>query len=174
MNNRPSTSTAVATSPLFSLPAELRNIIYKEVLHRHNGIYVKTNGITEPALLLTCKAIRSKTLPLYYTINNFYVPYPDFSSTAAYHWTQQKVRPLRSHHNIVVQERGCSSRSEPNWDNLALWLRRHWEGSVVEKMESLPWEEVREVLKEQRRVQIKRNWWWNLDWRLGKAVWAGK
>lgn len=59
-------------SPLIELPAELRNNIYRKALLRDGEISVSSKeSPDEPALLATCRQIRSEVLPIYYGENNF-------------------------------------------------------------------------------------------------------
>lgn len=76
------TSSLQAASPLFRLPAELRNIIYEMALPEDHPISVGTTPWyssttvppgtgTQPALTRTCRAIRHEALPIFYAENVF-------------------------------------------------------------------------------------------------------
>ena len=69
---------------LFSrLPAELRNVIWELVVLRDKRVVRFCSDLKEdeavvdsaeqPALTRTCSAIRNETIPMFYTMNNFFV-----------------------------------------------------------------------------------------------------
>jgi hypothetical protein len=63
---------SVAGSPLFGLPPEIRNIIYRFAPIADDDLVVtKTHGIPEAALLSVNKLVRSETYKLFYAENVF-------------------------------------------------------------------------------------------------------
>lgn len=115
---------ATIGSPLFRLPGELRNKIYEYALTKRHPVLVNSEGFKVPPLLLTCHAIRSEALSLFYILNTFDVLFEYFDSTWAVHF----LRIAREHANVSGQPISMNSllpvTGTPNWENLALWLRR--------------------------------------------------
>ena len=63
-----------AAPHLLSIPHELRNRIYNEVLVSDNAIVISKRARTpyyQPALLRTCRQIRSEAISLFYSLNQF-------------------------------------------------------------------------------------------------------
>ncbi|KAI4647763.1 hypothetical protein J4E93_004173 [Alternaria ventricosa] len=72
-------------SPLLQLPAELRNRIYKFVLHDHRPVYVDIPALSDEfgnfgprdntrgkqALLCTCRQVHSEAPMMYFALNTF-------------------------------------------------------------------------------------------------------
>lgn len=60
---------------MFKLPTELRLRIYEYAVYRgEDGLckITRKDGIPEPALLFTCKAIRAEAIAVFYTVNIFH------------------------------------------------------------------------------------------------------
>jgi hypothetical protein len=77
----------IAQFPLFSkLPAELRLKIYQYALYPEDkdGFYdvTRTNGIPEPPLLFTSKAIRNEAIEIFYRKNRFKLIMPSWDPAA--------------------------------------------------------------------------------------------
>lgn len=63
-------------SPIASLPAELRNLIYELSLVRTSSVVLAENGTRlwrPPALLLCCSQIRAEASSIYYSGNDFLI-----------------------------------------------------------------------------------------------------
>lgn len=63
-------------SPLFRLPAELRNAIYEMALTATSVLELepwrtRATAPTQPPLTRTCRAIRAEALPIFYSSNDF-------------------------------------------------------------------------------------------------------
>ncbi|KAK3714222.1 hypothetical protein LTR37_008024 [Vermiconidia calcicola] len=173
---------AVADCHLFSLPAELRNIIYTEALVQTRSTYLTAAGVPEPPLLLTCKLLQEETLPIYYQ-NTFRVPSTNWDSSVIIKW-QVKCLELLDDYGLRVDTRSVPGQKTPHWENLLLWLKGIYEGSIdmhrqrpsqmygerksidrvviggmfymVAKMrKKFSWEEVMEVLDEQHMVLVR-------------------
>lgn len=69
--------------PLLDLPAEIRNLIYRQALHKDGVI----KALKQPPLLCTNKQIRDEALPMYYADNKFFV-----SIRAIYDQMPQSIR----------------------------------------------------------------------------------
>jgi len=65
------TAAPTQTAPMLNIPAELRNKIYLLTLVGKVPIYGVSGKFTTPALLRTCKQIRSEAAKIYFTNNKF-------------------------------------------------------------------------------------------------------
>lgn len=119
-----------ATSPqpsrLLSIPPELRNRIYRNVLLDPGRINVSATGFTEPELLLTCKQIRSEAMGIFYNECTFVLDNDDYDPTTAIAWTM-KLRAL-SKRKIITNRCGpptifSQTRPTPSWTNLLKWVK---------------------------------------------------
>jgi hypothetical protein len=98
IRSRASTSTSKLS--FLSLPPELRNTIYAEVLLTHEPIVLpyayERRAFREPALLSACRTIRAEARPIFYGANVFEAPSP----AAAYAWLakleREKIALLRN------------------------------------------------------------------------------
>lgn len=112
---------SVADSPLFKLSPELRNAMYRLVLiDQEDGVEIsKTHGIPEPALMTTCKLVRSESHSIFYQENiiNHYVEMYD---TAPIDFILHKLPAgcWRGAENVrlVLDWNPC-------WKNLVSWLQ---------------------------------------------------
>jgi hypothetical protein len=127
---------AVADSPLFNLPREIRDMIYRFALIHYGLNYrrigntitkmpidiTKNNGIPEPGLLLASKIIRYETYEMFYYENIFacrieyFHPAPVLLAERKFsHWTDRSF-------GIGWPEVGIDF-SERRWNNLVFWLQ---------------------------------------------------
>lgn len=96
---RSKSSTSVSQLSFLSLPPELRNAIYTEVLLSSEPIVLpyayERRSFREPALLSACRTIRAEATPIFYGANAFEAPSP----AAAYAWLakleREKIALLR-------------------------------------------------------------------------------
>ncbi|KAM3420438.1 hypothetical protein BST61_g3711 [Cercospora zeina] len=118
-------------SRLLRLPAELRNRIYRLGLHTagdEDRIIVTDFGHERPALLQTCRKIRTEALKIYYYENSFRIDMNSYDSTLLARFTQ-KLRDLglETHSAKPAKEYvECYLRygdREPNWANLLQWMK---------------------------------------------------
>ena len=132
-------ASSVARSPFFRLSAELRNQVYRLVLviedsgseefYEDSVIVDASNGIPEPALLLTNKIIRSEAADIFHYENDFCCYVENFDPAPVL-LLQSKLKVSFSEHptNVAIERRGNSF----SWDNLVAWLhkchRRECEG----------------------------------------------
>lgn len=73
---------ATAKSPLFKLPPEVRNLIYRHSLVKSNGYRVtRTAGVPEPGLLTASKLIRAEASGIFYYENDFTIKTCRFDPT---------------------------------------------------------------------------------------------
>lgn len=123
--------SSVAHSPLFKLPRELRDYIYEysfcslytTTRSGEYGIRVtKEGGIPEPALLLTCKAIRDEAVPLYYGKTRFHLIVRSFDPAVMLLWNAKKAH-LRLNYNLSAPWQGLTRTGVRSWDNLKRTLR---------------------------------------------------
>lgn len=123
--------SSVARSPLFKLPRELRDYIYEYSFcslytprrSGECGIRVtKEGGIPEPALLLTCKAIRDEVVPLYYGKTRFHFIVHSFDPAVMLLWNAKKAH-LRLNHNLSAPGQGLTRTGVRSWSNLKRTLQ---------------------------------------------------
>ncbi|WPB02075.1 uncharacterized protein RHO25_006709 [Cercospora beticola] len=129
---KPQTAHVLPTpSRLLQLPAELRNRIYRLVLHtagEEDRIIVTEFGHERPALLQTCKKIRNEALKIYYYENSFRIDMNSYDSALLARFTR-KLRDLglETHSAKPAKEYvECYLRygdREPNWANLLQWMK---------------------------------------------------
>lgn len=67
--------------PLFKLPGELRNRIYRLSLLEQSRIQVTPAGLGEPGLLLSCHQARNEAAPIFYSENEFIIHFPRYDSS---------------------------------------------------------------------------------------------
>lgn len=106
---------------LLSIPAEIRNRIYRMVLVKGDWTRVKVNAPPpkDPALLQTCRQIRAKSIELYYKENDFLFHIAKFDASKYIAW--RKLSKYRKKHGVFFWI--SSSR---NWSNLLQWLKAWW------------------------------------------------
>lgn len=123
--------SSVAHSPLFKLPRELRDYIYEysfcslytTTRSGENGIRVtKEGGIPEPALLLTCKAIRDEAVPLFYGKTRFHFIVHSFDPAVMLLWNAKKAH-LRRDYNLAAPGQGLTRTGFRSWSNLKRTLQ---------------------------------------------------
>lgn len=127
---------SVAESPLFRLPRELRDQIYKIALELSlplDYVTVTRSGLPEPALLTTCKTIRREAIGIHYSTSSFTIEIYDYHPAAAVLWRRKweslekqygvKERCFDSDHQLYTSYAG-----HENWKNLKLWLQFAHEG----------------------------------------------
>jgi hypothetical protein len=98
-SRRSRSSATTSTLSFLSLPPELRNAIYTEVLLTPEPIVLpyayEKRRFQEPALLSACRTIRAEATPIFYGANVFEAPSP----AAAYAWLakleREKIALLR-------------------------------------------------------------------------------
>ena len=160
-------------SPLLSLPAELRNTIYRYALLEPDEIEVERQQHMQPALLRICRQVRSEASPMFYNENKFKAVSTDLSAIApATHWTNTKV----SDSNLDIFAYGDMS-----WANLKSWLKRYHAREIagmgpggeqkrfevvarafgmVEEMEEVQWSVVENVLEQFREAVAAKDGTW--------------
>ena len=81
---QPCPNVAIADSQpfeFFKLPAEIRNMIYQQILHARRPLRFHTSGLftvskgnrPDTAIMATCKQMLMEARPLFYSINSFFV-----------------------------------------------------------------------------------------------------
>ncbi|KAK5733829.1 hypothetical protein LTR17_009381 [Elasticomyces elasticus] len=77
---------------LLDLPPELRNQIWRYVLHEQNAIPVSSAASQQPALLRTCRQITRETRGIFYNENTFRITVIDLKMTVPrQHWLETGV-----------------------------------------------------------------------------------
>ena len=182
---------SVAESPLFKLPAELRLRIYEYALYSHDDglcTVTRASGIPEPALLLTCKAIRKECIAVFYTVNIFQT----VSSTYNYavHFMMEGKKTALAMAGMDVGRlvvRDYVSGRRQHLEALTLWLKlvhmgrlpiphlQHWPHEcmwsealgfleslfmIAKGMEAAPWADVEAIIVNIREglIAIQERW----------------
>ncbi|EME77876.1 uncharacterized protein MYCFIDRAFT_179346 [Pseudocercospora fijiensis CIRAD86] len=88
-----------------------------------NALEVTADGYRRPALLNTCREIRSETLKIWYYGSRFKISVYDFNSDTIFRFTSS-VRAFGIRLSLV----NCRCNyyhNPPSWTNLVCWLRRY-------------------------------------------------
>lgn len=116
----------IGESNFLKLPPEIRNRIYRFVLHHPDDIWItKDGGIPEPGLLSVSKQVRAEAYGVYYHENEF--------RCVVMYYDPATLLLARRKRDLAMAERypvmGISSCAlmmmldDRNWDNLEAWLR---------------------------------------------------
>ena len=162
---------------LLGLPPEVRNRIFQYALieEEEEEIELSANTPTLPALLTVCKQIRSETIFLYYTMNNFYLTIDDYDAAAALpslktymkYFVEIEGREDHSKFDINLTAgqtgSGCCRRIhtseisylgvEPESVDQVLLALEAVQDTIVE-MDGRPWAEVEKVLEGYHRCVV--------------------
>lgn len=112
-------------SRLLSLPAELRNRVYRLVLLENRPIRVTQSGFDQGGgLLSTCKQIRQEALKIYYYENKFLVITPKWNTDTLVSFHTETLRLQLRVGPYGVRCNLASTSQEPHWANLLEWARR--------------------------------------------------
>ena len=153
---------------LLSVPAEIRNSIYEYALVERGVIQI-TSGLLVPALLSTCRQIRSEAYKIWLTDNNFRLAIESFDGKLAAAWAQ-----LLFDHGARKGPAILCSPSQ-NWSNILLWCEivhsrgmtltmsddskaskfnaiLHAALSVAARCQSVSWSECKKTLESLRSV----------------------
>jgi hypothetical protein len=131
-----SSPSAVAYSPLFRLPRQLRDSVheysfcslYTTGLSGHRVIEItKDGGIPEPAHLSTCKILREEAVLSFYSVGWFHLVVDSYDPAAVRLW-QVKTEHLRGEYNMTIPAQGVQLTGSRNWNNLKRSLRLHHSG----------------------------------------------
>jgi hypothetical protein len=136
-------ATSVAASPLFKLPAELRLRIYEYALRSDKPAYVgfyrknghctvtRANGIPEPALLFTCKAVREEAIKTFYTVNVFGATVENCHPAAHIIMARKKAILQAMGMDVTKIAVQTSQFGLKNFQNLMLWLQYIHQGGMI-------------------------------------------
>lgn len=128
----PDSPSPTTSGSLFTLPAEIRNKIYRYTLTSPSKIAVTAHGLREPALLSTCRPIRTEAASIFYYENTFAIDNNNYNSDALRRWAKKSrqisTQLLSSGRPAAV--RSCRSE-RPNWPNLERWLKCVYYRSVL-------------------------------------------
>lgn len=108
---------------LLSLPAELRNRIYRLALVQDAEIRIAPSHSPppEPALLSTCRQVRGEARNIYYQDNTFLFGVSDFDAAMLVTFESRSRTHRRANHSLALG-------GGPNWANLKAWIRAVFEG----------------------------------------------
>ena len=116
---------SVAKSPLFKLPAELRNMVYRYAIVTDDRVLInKSLGIPEPGLLSVRKILRSETCTMFHLENKFTCVSRDYDPAAVLlvcrkFQDSSLAASLRKVGSIDVEIHHYGLR---NWMNMVAWL----------------------------------------------------
>ncbi|KAK5716898.1 hypothetical protein LTR17_016270 [Elasticomyces elasticus] len=109
---------------LLDLPPELRNQIWRYVLHEQNAIPVSSAASQQPALLRTCHQITNETRGIFHNENTFRITVIDLKMTVPrQHWLETGVTDSNARTFRLV--------GNMNRLNLKQWLKQFHEGRGV-------------------------------------------
>ncbi|KAK4610581.1 hypothetical protein CLAFUW4_14138 [Fulvia fulva] len=113
-------------SRLLSLPAELRNKIYRLVLVEDSEIIIPPWGPlpAPPGLLATNTQIRNEASSIYFQENNFH--FVIYESNAVFFLTFRDSSRAQAYHAQI--SRGIIEPTSPSWENAKIWLRAFYDG----------------------------------------------
>ncbi|KAK4500662.1 hypothetical protein PRZ48_008851 [Zasmidium cellare] len=118
---------------LLTLPAEVRNHIYEEVLVESDNINVPATGMKQPALLRVCGQIRDEVTQMYYGQNIFTLNVQDYDGTAFAPFHKIMMRVFATE-NVNTENTADTTAEKvapklevvlhggPSWANLSRWL----------------------------------------------------
>jgi hypothetical protein len=128
-----STENGIAKSPLFSLPREIRNMIYTYALANDAKVSLtKSGGVPEPALLSASKTLRAETFEFFYLENAFVCQVHDFDAApillAVAKALQlvpesESLRAMAKKRPSSILNCKVSFRGKRIWENLVAWLQ---------------------------------------------------
>lgn len=122
--------------PLFKLPPELRNSIYRLVLVDDiDGIALYSPGESDIRhLLATCRQIRNEAIESYHLENVFHFLANNCDHKDTQRYVDRVVRPLGDAVLSKWQACLCPTGADRGcWPNLLTWCRAVWDGT-------LPWD----------------------------------
>lgn len=106
------------TFPLFELPPELQNEIFRLALVEGNVIDI-SNGVTEPGLLATCRQIWSRAKGYYHLDNCFEFKSGDYETTKVAHLARLQDSQRLGKREMEVKK---TILWKGNWEDLSVWL----------------------------------------------------
>lgn len=115
------------SSPLLSLPAELRNRIYRDTFGEA-AVTVTSTIFPEPPLLSVNKQIRQEAATIFYSERIFEVDTSSFSSDARI-TSNKKKSSVSVEFGIKIQHKLVGGSGPPHWRNFLTTLRRAHKGS---------------------------------------------
>lgn len=110
------------SSPLLSLPAELRNRIYCETFDNGAAVKVISTIFPEPALLRVNKQIRKEASTIFYSERTFETHQNNCCSDAVMS-CEKKTRAVNAKYGIQMKTQSVGSGG-PHWQNFLITLRR--------------------------------------------------
>lgn len=158
---KPPKMSTSASSPLLSLPAELRNAIYQDVAVKKNNevTIIRTSHDHQPGILHACRETRADALLAFYANNTFVVEIIDFD-----------VRPLMGFYEAVMrhspQPTGDLAAGKVvlrtigafKWGNVVEWARRVWREEFWTPLAVAEDDPLSELMS---AVVERRHWRWS-------------
>lgn len=171
-------------SKLQSLPAELRNRIYRETFNLDGTVTVTSNQFPEPALLSVCKQLRNEASPIFYAERTFSVDVSNFITEPVLAYKQKEAIVAKDFDVEMSFEAWTSAGHRRNWSNLFIALQRAHKGyplrfpeervdtdcvcvqalraafATVKNLQDLPWHRVEPIIEGYHGILAahNRNW----------------
>ena len=122
------TATEQRKPGFLDLPPEMRNRVYKlALIEKDEEIEVDATW-QPPALLSTCKQIRSETLHMAYQSNAFIFKITDCDASLFVAFDKHVESLPEELRDTVSYKIRLFGR---DWDNLMVWCRHVWKGEVI-------------------------------------------
>ena len=122
-NFKAATNNASFPPTLLSLPGEVRNRIYGYSLVEASRITIDDQDSfpAEPALLQTCRRVRSEALDIYYKENEFRFIIEEFEASHYIEWCQISDNKRLAYRTFVILP-------STNWIKLKMWMKSYYHG----------------------------------------------
>lgn len=125
--------------PFLRLPPEVRNLIYEHALRLDDGICElnEEENFPEPALLFTCKTIRTEAIGIFYSVNSFKATMTSYSPAMPI-FLEQKDDILDKKYRCSIQNLAIRDLGPPRWANLLSWVKYVHENRKTGRTHKLP------------------------------------
>ena len=116
---------------IFTLPAEIRNVIYELALTEEDKVVRVDTSYKQAPLTRTCHAIRNEALSVFYQANDFFIPIKSWRVMPnTYRWFQRLGKRGRGHVKevimVVLREYGFNPPGTPAEEEYGRVFRALW------------------------------------------------
>lgn len=122
---------AGTTSKFQSLPAELRNRIYRETFNLDEPVTITSNVFPEPALLSVCKQLRKEASPIFYGEREFLIDASNFITDPTLLFKQKRVIVAKIFKIEMSRQTITPTGDSRNWPNVLIALSRAHKGHAL-------------------------------------------